>query len=79
MQAKIYLFALLLLVSAVLVQGVQDPRCGGTPLSHFRGDASDHKWTFKDGGCTLEGLTGYGETTTNMFDSEAECTSLCLG
>nr|ABR23348.1 savignygrin-like 2 [Ornithodoros parkeri] len=78
MQAKIFLFTFLLFVSAVLVHGA-DPRCNDVAQWHYRGDAADHKWTFKDGECTHVALSGYAVTTENLFDSEQECRRLCQG
>uniref|UniRef100_A0A2R5L7B4 Putative conserved secreted protein n=1 Tax=Ornithodoros turicata TaxID=34597 RepID=A0A2R5L7B4_9ACAR len=77
MQAKIFLFAFLLLVSAVLVHG-KDPACDDTPQYYYRGDAADWKWTYQDGECTEVPVSGYPSSTKNEFDSQDECRKKCL-
>nr|ABR23485.1 savignygrin-like 1 [Ornithodoros parkeri] len=77
MQANIFLFAFLLLVSAVLVHG-KEPACDETPLYYYRGDAAGWKWTFQDGKCTEVAVSGHTPTTNNRFDSQQECQTKCL-
>uniref|UniRef100_A0A2R5LCC9 Putative conserved secreted protein n=1 Tax=Ornithodoros turicata TaxID=34597 RepID=A0A2R5LCC9_9ACAR len=77
MQAKIFLFAFLLLVCAVFAHG-RNSRCDETPLHPFRGDKQGDKWTFKDGGCQEVAVQVFiSSTTGNEFDNQEECNRLC--
>nr|ACB70364.1 savignygrin-like protein [Ornithodoros coriaceus] len=79
MQSKVLLFAVLLLVSAVLAHGADSP-CYDQPVWGCRGDApTKDAWTYFPGdGCTeVSYCASYEPTTTNRFSSEGECKKAC--